>query len=116
MKKNTEKELNSTYFVKSRMIPETAELLSSKETQYMFMEILEEAKIRFRITIRNLIILKDEFQIVIQTIGKTDISEVMKWVKQKFSIRFNKRFNRSGTIWNSRLKKNKLATIDKDFL
>ena len=104
MRKNRERKLNGTYFVKSSMIPETAKLLSSEETQYSFMGILEEAMIKFRITIKNFIILKDEFQIVIQTIGKTDISEVMQWVKQKFSIRFNKRFNRSGTVWHSRFK------------
>ena len=104
MRKNRERKLNGTYFVKSSMISETAKLLSSEDTQYMFMGILEEAMIKFKITIKNFIILKDEFQIVIQTIGKTDISEVMQWVKQKFSIKFNKRFNRCGTVWRSRFK------------
>jgi len=104
MRKNRERKLNGTYFVKSNIISEIANQICSQETQYMFMEILEEAMIKFKITIKNFIILKDEFQIVIQTIGKTDISEVMQWIKQIFSIRFNKRFNRIGTVWRSRFK------------
>ncbi len=57
MRKNRERKLNGTYFVKSSMVPETAKLLSSEDTQYMFMGILEEAMIRYKITIKNFIIL-----------------------------------------------------------
>ncbi len=41
---------------------------------------------------------------VIQTLEETDISLVMQWVKQVFSIRFNRRFSRSGTVWRGRFK------------
>ena len=54
MRKNREKIANGTYFVKSSMVPETAKLLSSEDTQQMFMGILEEAMIRYKITIKNL--------------------------------------------------------------
>ncbi len=63
MRKNRKRKLNGIYFVKSSMVPETAKLLSSEDTQYMFMGILEEAM-----------------------------------------IKFNKRFNQSGTVWHSRFK------------
>ncbi len=104
MRKNREKVEGGTYFVKSSVVPETAQKLCSEETQSIFMEVMEEAMIKFDIIIENFIILKDEFQIVIQTIGKTDISVVMQWIKQSFSIRFNRRFNRFGTVWRGRFK------------
>ncbi len=104
MRKNREKIEGGTYFVTSSIVPETSEQLCSEGTQSLFMEVLEEAMIKFDIKIENFIILKDEFQIVIQTIGKTDISEVMQWIKQSFSIRFNRRFNRFGTVWRGRFK------------
>ena len=104
MRKNREKLEGGTYFVKSSVVPETAKQLCSEETQSLFMEVLEEAMIKFDVKIENFIILKDEFQIVIKTIGKTDISVVMQWTKQSFSIRFNRKFNRFGTVWRGRFK------------
>ncbi len=104
MRKNREKEDNGTYFVKSSIVPETAKELCSEETQSMFMEVIEHAMVKFNILIENFIILKEEFQIVIKTIGNTDISLVMQWIKQVFSIRFNRKFNRFGTVWTGRFK------------
>ncbi len=69
MRKNREKIEGGTYFVKSSLVPETAKQLCSEETQSLFMEIMEEAIIKFNIVIENFIILQDEFQIVIQFIG-----------------------------------------------
>ncbi len=104
MRTKREKIDNGTYFIKSSIVPETAKQLCSEETQSLFLQVLEEAIIKFNIKIENFIILKDEFQMVIQTIAETDISVVMQWIKQSFSIRFNRRFNRFGTLWRGRFK------------
>jgi len=104
MRKNREKAKDGTYFVKSSIVPETAKELCSEETQSMFMDVLEEAMTKYNIKIENFVVLKDEFQFVIQTIDEADISLVMQWIKQVFSIRFNKKFNRSGTVWRGRFK------------
>ena len=104
MRTNREKVKDGTYFVKSSIIPETAKELCSDATQSMFMDVLEEAMTKYNIKIENFVVLKDEFQFVIQTIDTADISDVMQWIKQVFSIRFNKKFNRSGTVWRGRFK------------
>ncbi len=104
MRKNREKMQNGTYIVKSKIIPEIAEKFCSDETQSMFMEVMEEAIQLYKVEISNFVVLNDEFQMVIKTIEETDISVFMQWVKQVFSIRFNHRFNRNGTIWKGRFK------------
>ncbi len=104
MRQKREKMQNGTYMVSSNIIPEIANILCTEETQSLFMEVLEEATTLYRVKISNFVVLRDEFQMVIQTIEETDISLVMQWVKQVFSIRFNRRFNRSGTIWKGRFK------------
>ncbi len=94
----------AAYFIRSKMVPEIAQSYCSNETQTMFMEVLKEAKKLFKVKISNIAVLEDEFKMVIKNADISDISHFIQWVKQVFSIRFNRRFNRSGTIWNGRFK------------
>lgn len=77
----------------------------------MLLEIIYSAVEKFHITIKNLCVMDTHFHIEIKTIGDTNLSDVMKYIKQRFTQWLNRRIGKKGTAWEDRFFSRIIETI-----
>lgn len=67
----------------------------------VFLKILNEVFIQSKIKLHSFCLMTNHYHLLIETTEK-NISESMRKVNSKYSIYFNKKYNRSGHLWQGR--------------
>jgi hypothetical protein len=68
----------------------------------MFACVLNETKIKFIFEIRGLLLEEDRLEFYIKPLGGLELPTIMKWLKQTFTQRYNRKEGRTGHIWGDR--------------
>ena len=68
----------------------------------MLLDIIKSANKKFDFTIKNICILDTHFHMEIRPNKNENLSEIMKYIKQKFTQWINRTFNLEGSAWKDR--------------
>jgi len=77
-------------------------ILNSNEVKEMFVEVLRRAKIRFNFIIKNFCIMGNHYYLIIKPSKNENLSKIMQWILSVFALKFNRKFNQTGHVWNDR--------------
>jgi len=77
-------------------------LIENDTVKQMFLDVLARAHKKFDFHIDNFVIMGNHFHLIIQPIGSSSLSEIMKWILQTFAIRYNKTNGLWGHFWGDR--------------
>lgn len=97
-----QKQKGATYSVWNNFHPH---LLSFKKSviRAKLIDIIKRALKKFSFHFENICVTRTGFKIIITPKGDSDLSEIMKWIKQMFTQWFNYLFNKAGgTAWRDR--------------
>ena len=78
-------------------------VLKSHEDKERFIEILQEVSSRYNLIIHSYCITKDSYHLLIQNFT-TNLSLAMRQLNSLYSMYYNKKYSRSGTLWQDRYK------------
>ena len=78
-------------------------ILKSHEDKDRFIEILQEVSNRYNLIIHSYCITKDSYHLLIQNFT-TNLSLAMRQLNSMYSMYYNKKYSRSGTLWQDRYK------------
>ncbi len=93
--------LGAIYYIFNYFDNVVCELFEEKH-KLMLLNIIKEAKKRFKCQIKNVSILDTHFHMIIKPTGKESLSEILKWIKQRFSQKFNRDTGHKGGCWADR--------------
>ena len=82
---------------------EGRDVFLEKEDFIKFLEICEEYSKVFGFEIYSFCLMKNHYHLLIKTIDN-NISQIMKHINMKYTIYFNKKYNRIGPLWQGRFK------------
>jgi REP element-mobilizing transposase RayT len=68
----------------------------------MFDSVLNETRIKFFFEIRGLLLEEDRLEFYIKPVEGLELPSIMKWLKQTFTQRYNRKEGRTGHIWGDR--------------
>jgi putative transposase len=94
----------ATYHVTSRINYPWMSALVPVVFKIMFLQVVEEAKKKFRFQLWNFTIQGTNFHFLIKPSKDTTLSEVMQWIKCNFTKRWNKAHCMTGHLWGERFK------------
>jgi putative transposase len=92
-----------TYHVTSKVNRDAFEL-QPDEMKKLFLRITQEAKTSkgFKFKLWNFSIMDNHFHFLITPEKGQSLSEILKWIKMVFAIRWNKKHNKTGHFWGDR--------------
>lgn len=104
-----------TYHVASEVNRHAFEL-EPDEMKELFLNIVDEAKTKkgFKFKLWNFSIMGNHFHFLITPEKGESLSELLKWIKMVFAIRWNKKHNKTGHFWGDRFFSREIKN-DKDF-
>lgn len=79
-------------------------IFQKDEMKEMFLRILEKAKKRYRFRIRHYCVMSNHVHLILEPVGDTNLSELMKWVLSVFARRYNILIGQKGHVWYDRFK------------
>ena len=82
---------------------EKRDVFLEKEDFIKFLEICEEYSKIFNFDIYSFCLMKNHYHLLIKT-TENNISQIMKHINMKYTIYFNKKYNRIGPLWQGRFK------------
>jgi REP element-mobilizing transposase RayT len=77
-------------------------LFRRRDALVLFAGVFLEAEARFGFEVRGLCLMDDGVALFLKPADGLELPAIMKWVKQTFAVRFNRRDGRSGHIWGDR--------------
>jgi hypothetical protein len=77
-------------------------LFRRRDALVLFAGVLLEAEARFGFEARGLCLMDDRLALFLKPADGFELPAIMKWVKQTFAVRFNRRDGRTGHIWGDR--------------
>ena len=102
MTKRRAKRKGAKYHIKNQFHPFFFGF-STKEIRSKLIEIIKRALKSYKFRYNNICITKHNFHMTIEPLDNSDISEIMKWIKQMFTQWFNRTFNpNGGSAWKGR--------------
>ena len=66
-----------------------------------FLDILNLACIKYNITLHAFCLMNNHYHLLIET-KEENLSKAMKYINENYAVYFNKRYNRSGHLWQGR--------------
>ncbi|MBN2441873.1 MAG: transposase [Spirochaetales bacterium] len=91
-------------------------IFESKEIRDMFLDILSRAKKRYKFAVWNFCIMGTHVHLMMQPLGKENLSKIMQWILSVFARKFNDKFNLIGHVWYDRFKSWILNSIHQMFV
>ncbi|MDR2149793.1 MAG: transposase [Spirochaetaceae bacterium] len=90
--------------------------LQPDEMKKLFLTVIEEAKTSkgFKFKLWNFCIMDNHFHFLITPEKGQSLSEILKWIKMVFAIRWNKKHNKTGHFWGDRFYSSEIKD-EKDF-
>ena len=86
-------------------------IFESTQVKKLFLEILKQAKKRYRFKIRTFCIMNNHIHLMITPGENENLSRILQWILSVFAIRFNKMFGFHGHVWYDRFKSVLIRTI-----
>jgi REP element-mobilizing transposase RayT len=77
-------------------------LFRRRDALVLFARVFIEAEARFGFEVRGLCLMDDGVALFLKPADGLELPAIMKWVKQTFAARFNRRDRRTGHIWGDR--------------
>jgi hypothetical protein len=77
-------------------------LFRRRDALVLFAGVFIEAEARFGFEVRGLCLEDDGLALFLKPADGLELPAIMKWVKQTFAVRFNRRDGRTGHIWGDR--------------
>jgi putative transposase len=77
-------------------------LFRRRDALVLFARVFREAEARFGFEVRGLCLEDDGLALFLKPADGLELPAIMKWVKQTFAARFNRRDGRTGHIWGDR--------------
>jgi REP element-mobilizing transposase RayT len=77
-------------------------LFCRRDALVLFARVFIEAEARFGFEVRGLCLEDDGVALFLKPADGLELPAIMKWVKQTFAARFNRRDGRTGHIWGDR--------------
>jgi REP element-mobilizing transposase RayT len=77
-------------------------LFRRRDALVLFARVVIEAEARFGFEVRGLCLEDDGLALFLKPADGLELPAIMKWVKQTFAARFNRRDGRIGHIWGDR--------------
>ncbi|MDR2150184.1 MAG: transposase [Spirochaetaceae bacterium] len=104
-----------TYHVTSKVNRDAFEL-ELDEMKQLFLTVIEEAKTKkgFKFKLWNFCIMGNHFHFLITPEKGQSLSEILKWIKMVFAIRWNKKHHKTGHFWGDRFYSREIKD-EKDF-
>ncbi|GHU21406.1 hypothetical protein FACS1894172_17350 [Spirochaetia bacterium] len=95
--------LGLTYHVASEVNRRAYEL-EPVEDRKLFLAVIREAKTKkgFKFELWNFCIMSNHFHFLITPHEGQSLSEIMKWIKQVFAVRWNTKHQQTGHFWGDR--------------
>jgi len=93
--------LDSVYHVTSRLNNGFMGL-KERPMKILFLEVLRQAHDLFDYELFNFTIMDNHFHLLIKPGKKTNLSDLMCWIKSVFAIRWNKAHGSTGHVWGER--------------
>ena len=93
---------NAVYHVTARGNERKAIFRDSVD-RYRFLETVEEAVNRFGLAVHAFCLMSNHYHLVPQT-PRANLSRAFGWVQTTYSVRFNRRYRRSGHLFQGRFK------------
>jgi REP element-mobilizing transposase RayT len=90
------------YHVLSRGV-ERRQVFLEKEDFHYFLTLLAHIKDQFSITVHAFCLMDNHYHVLVQTY-RENISEAMQYLNANYSARFNRKYKRSGHLWQGRYK------------
>ena len=75
-----------------------------KEDFETFLGWLKEASRQFRVDIHAYVILENAFHLLVTPTDETGLARMMQWLGRYYVPYFNRKYKRSGTLWEGRFK------------
>lgn len=69
-----------------------------------FLRVLQEAKLKHSCFVYSYCLMANHFHLLLKPEGRDNISWLMKLLGAKYAHYFNKKYNRTGTLWEGRFK------------
>ena len=85
------------------------------ETYQYYLELLKEVSLRYDMAVHSYYLMTNHIHLLATAGDKTSISNTMKVVGSRYAQYINKKYNRTGTLWEGR-HKSSLVQSDKYFL
>ncbi len=82
---------------------EKRDIFLEKEDFEKFLEICDEYSKIFNFNIYSFCLMKNHYHLLIKTTDN-NISQIMKHINMKYTVYFNKKYNRVGPLWQGRFK------------
>ena len=79
-------------------------ILNSDEIKSMFLDVVRQAKARYRFALTNFCVMGNHFHFLITPGRGENLSRIMQWILSVFAMRFNRRFGWNGHVWYDRFK------------
>ncbi|MDR2150970.1 MAG: transposase [Spirochaetaceae bacterium] len=104
-----------TYHVTSKVNRDAFEL-EPDEMKKLFLTVIAEAKTSkgFKFNLWNFCIMGNHFHFLITPEKGESLSEILKWIKMVFAIRWNKKHHKTGHFWGDRFFSREIKD-EKDF-
>ncbi|GHU26192.1 hypothetical protein FACS1894164_16970 [Spirochaetia bacterium] len=90
-----------TYHVTSEVNRRAFELAPDEDKE-LFLAVIAEAKEKYTFELWNFCIMANHFHFLITPHEGQSLSDIMKWIKFVFAIRWNKAHNKTGHFWGDR--------------
>lgn len=74
------------------------------EDRRVFLHFLAEAVPRFRWLLTAFVLMRNHFHLILETPESLTLSDGVKWLNQKYAEYFNRRYRRTGTLFEGRFK------------
>jgi putative transposase len=86
-------------------------LLQPDFVKQMFLDVVAEAKRKYRFAIRNFCVMDNHIHLMILPFRGENLSRIMQWILGVFAIRFNRRHGYTGHVWYDRFKSTIITTF-----
>ena len=81
-------------------------VLGTVEDKKIFLGLLNKFKLRFGFKLYGLVLMDNHAHLVIRAANNINISKIMQAIILSFSVKFRKKYNYTGYVWQGRFKSN----------
>lgn len=102
---------NVIYHVLNRGNNHQVIFIDNEDYQY-FIERLKEAKEKYRCKLYSYVLMPNHIHFLIEPLIAQDMAKFMKMIAQKYGQYINKKYKRTGTLWDGRYKSSLVSNDD----
>ena len=101
MRKSRQLKKNAFYHVSNKFHKFIQIIMNPRIKKYL-LKLIHTAAAKFKMKIKNICILDTHFHMEIQSGENENLSEIMKYIKQRFTQWVNRTFDSEGSAWKDR--------------